>query len=227
MFIVLQASAEIGIKAVTRASLALAALLIPGVKQHLMKLATSANEKQSSFRNFDNANKDFQEHLAELDKKIVQVVDAALNQQLANWERRPPVPSDSFKAIGKQLTKFHEAVHDILAPEKVAALFLTIHNTFLQRVRARLAEVGLRPDNSPSHGLVMSELIFYRENLKYIHVLPEETLRDSALNVIWEVKLRRNTNNSNSLEEVVFFTIEDLLGKHENKHKLCNQHCNI
>ena len=98
----------------------------------------------------------------------------------------------------------------------------------------------------------MSELIFYRENLKYIHVLPEETLRDSALNVIWEVKLRRNTNNSNSLEEVFLkvellscvnkifhFTfyiggswvfhdrIEDLLGKHENKHKLCNQHCNI
>ena len=23
-----------------------------------------------------------------------------------------------------------------------------------------------------------------------------------------------------------FFTIEDLIGKHENKHKLCNQHCN-
>ena len=124
LFIVLQASTEIGIKAsellklfnsrtcqlvlgagavsvaglktitirnlaVTRASLALAALLIPGVKQHLMKLATSANEKQSSFRNFDNANKDFQEHLAELDKKIVQVVDAALNQQLANWTTAP------------------------------------------------------------------------------------------------------------------------------------------
>ena len=124
MFIVLQASTEIGIKAsellklfnsrtcqlvlgagavsvaglktitirnlaVTRASLALAALLIPGVKQHLMQLANSATEKQSSFRNFDNANKDFQEHLAELDKKIVQVVDAALNQQLANWTTAP------------------------------------------------------------------------------------------------------------------------------------------
>ena len=91
MFIVLQASAEIGIKAVTRASLALAALLIPGVKQHLMQLATSATEKQSTSlaRNFDNAAKDYQEHLAELDKKIVQVVDAALNQQLANWTTAP------------------------------------------------------------------------------------------------------------------------------------------
>ena len=173
--------------AVTRTSLALSSLTIPCVKDHLMNLCISLTEKQSTSlaRNFDNAAKDYQEHLAELDKKIIQVVDAALNQQLANWERRPPVPSDSFKAIGKQLTKFHEAVQDILPLEKVTHLFLTIHNQFLQRIRARLAEVGLRPDNSPTHGLVLSELIFYRENLKYINVLPEESLKDSALAVIW------------------------------------------
>ena len=79
-------------------------------------------------RNFDNAAKDYQEHLTELDKKITQVVDAALNYQLANWAMKPPLPSDSFKAIGKQLTKFHEAVQDLLPPEKVTHLFLTIHN---------------------------------------------------------------------------------------------------
>ena len=126
-----------------------------------------------------------QEHLAELDKKMIQVVDAALNQQLANWERRPPVPSESFKAIGKQLTKFHEAVQDILPGSKVTQLFLTIHNQFLQRVKAKLGEAGLKPDNSPTHGLVVSELIFYRENLKYINVLPEDTLKDAALAVVW------------------------------------------
>ena len=136
-------------------------------------------------RNFDHASKDYQEHLTELDKKITQVVDAALSQQLGNWERKPPVPSESFKAIGKQLAKFHEAVQDILPPEKVSKLFLTIHTQFLQRVRAKLLEVGLKPDNSPNHGLVMSELIFYRENLKYINVLPEDTLKDAALSVIW------------------------------------------
>ena len=75
-----------------------------------MELSGNLTEKQSTTlaRNFDNASKDYQEHLAELDKKIIQVVDAALNQQLANWERKPPVPSESFKSIGKQLTKFHE-----------------------------------------------------------------------------------------------------------------------
>ena len=173
--------------AITRTSLALSATVIPTVKFHLIQLASSVSEKQSSslVRNFDNASKDYQEHLAELDKKITQVVDAALNQQLGNWERKPPVPSESFKAIGKQLAKFHEAVQDILPAEKVSKLFLTIHTQFLQRVRTKLLEVGLKPDNSPSHGLVMSELIFYRENLKYINVLPEDTLKDAALSVIW------------------------------------------
>ena len=173
--------------AITRTSLALSATVIPTVKTHLIQLASSVSEKQSSslVRNFDNASKDYQEHLAELDKKITQVVDAALNQQLGNWERKPPVPSESFKAIGKQLAKFHEAVQDILPAEKVSKLFLTIHTQFLQRVRTKLLEVGLKPDNSPSHGLVMSELIFYRENLKYINVLPEDTLKDAALSVIW------------------------------------------
>ena len=96
--------------AVTRASLSLSSLIINCVKNHLMELSGNLTEKQSTTlaRNFDNASKDYQEHLAELDKKIIQVVDAALNQQLANWERKPPVPSESFKSIGKQLTKFHE-----------------------------------------------------------------------------------------------------------------------
>ena len=95
------------------------------------------------------------------------------------------MPSDSFKAVWKQLTKLYKAVQDIPPPVKVTNFFLTIHNQFLQRIRVRLAEVGLRPDNSPTHGLVMSELIFYRENLKYINVLPENTLTDAALAVIW------------------------------------------
>jgi len=95
------------------------------------------------------------------------------------------VPSESFKAIGKQLSKFHEAVQDILPAEKVSTLFLTIHNQFLQRIKSKLVESGLKPDNSPTHGLVMSELIFYRENLKYINVLPEDNLKDASLSVIW------------------------------------------
>ena len=38
------------------------------------------------------------------------VVDAALQQQLQSWQRKPPVPSASFKAIGKQLAKLLEAI---------------------------------------------------------------------------------------------------------------------
>jgi hypothetical protein len=76
------------------------------------------------------------------------------------------VPSSSFKAIGKQLSKLLEAVQDVLPTHRVAALFSSIHSQFLGRVGDRLKQARLEPDNSPTHGLVLSELIFYRENLR-------------------------------------------------------------
>ena len=50
-----------------------------------------------------------------------------------SWERKPPVPSPSFKAIGKQLSKLLEAVQDVLPTPRVALLFTSIHNQFLSR----------------------------------------------------------------------------------------------
>ena len=172
---------------VTLRSLNLVAKIIPNIKQNLQDLCPNLTEKQAITlsRNFDNTTKDYDEHVGELEKKMVQIVDAALNQQLANWELKPPVPSACFKSIGKQLTKFHEAIHDILPPTKITFLFKTIHNTFLSRVRDKLHAGGLIADNSPTHGLVLSELIFYRENLKYLRVLPEELLGNDALSVVW------------------------------------------
>jgi len=172
---------------VTLRSLSLVANVIPSIKQHLQNLCPTLTEKQTITlsRNFDNTTKDFNEHLGELEKKIVQIVDAALHQQLANWEHKPPVPSPSFKAIGKQLTKFHEAIQDVLPLSMVTSLFKAIHTTFLNRVRDKLYGGGLKADNSPTHGLVVSELIFYRENLKYLNVLPDEMLGNEALAVVW------------------------------------------
>ena len=130
----------------------------------------------------------------------LQVMDAALNQQLSGWTRKPPVPSESFRGIGKQLSKFHEAVQDVLPAGKVKLhsdhsklkytaqvreLFLVIHSQFLGRVRARLKEAGLTRDGSPAHGLVSSELHFYKENLRYLAVLPEERLAAEHLETVW------------------------------------------
>ena len=83
------------------------------------------------------------------------------------------------------MTKFHEAIQDILPSTKIINLFKTIHTTFLTRVRDKLEDCGLTPDNGPTHGLVVSELIFYRENLKYLSVLPDDLLGNDALDVVW------------------------------------------
>ena len=116
---------------------------------------------------------------------MIQIVDDALIQQLDSWQLQPPVPSTSFQSIGKQLTKFYEAINDILPPTKISNLFKTIHLTFLSRVSDKLVAEEVITDTSPTRGLVMSELIFYRENLKYLDVVPEEMLSNDALAVVW------------------------------------------
>ena len=137
------------------------------------------------FKHFDNANKDYSEHQGEIERKMIQIVDDALVQQLDSWQLQPPVPSPSFQSIGKQLTKFYEAINDILPPTKISNLFKTIHLTFLSRVSDKLVAEEVTADTSPTRGLVMPELIFYRENLKYLDVMPEEMLVDDALAVVW------------------------------------------
>ena len=72
---------------------------------------------------------------------------------------------------------------DVLPKEQVSKLFTSIHAQFLSRVSEKLRSVGLTADNSPAHGLVVSELIFYRENLKYMNVINPEELDDTALQV--------------------------------------------
>ncbi len=55
-------------------------------------------------------------------------------------------------------------MQDILPPGEVSGLFRIIHLQFLKRVADRLREGRVKPDNSPAHGLVVSELIFYRNH---------------------------------------------------------------
>jgi len=172
---------------ITLRSLAVVSNLIPSLRSYIMDSFPNLSEKQSISigRNFDHAEKDYKEHLGEVERKILQIVDVTIQQQLNSWEKKPPVPSSCFKAIGKQLLKFHEAIQDILPPSQVSFLFHGIHNQFLKRVAEKLKLAKLRPDNSPTHGLVVSELIFYRENLKYMNVLSPEDLIDSHLQTVW------------------------------------------
>jgi len=174
--------------AVTLRSLDLVAKTIQCVRAHFLAVCPSLTEKQMNAltRNFDHAARDFQDHLSELKRKIVEVVDAALQQQLSTWQRKPPVPSQSFKSIGKQLTKLLESIQDVMPSDQVSQLFKTIHLQFLSRVSDRLRAAGLKADNSPTHGLVVSELIFYRENLKYMNVLEAKDLEDSSLQRVWQ-----------------------------------------
>ena len=53
------------------------------------------------------------------------------------------------------------------------------------RAKLRLKEARLTRDGSPAHDLVSSELHFYKENLRYLAVLPEERLAAEHLDTVW------------------------------------------
>merc|ERR1719233_1555060 len=144
---------------VTLRSLNFVAKILPVVRQHLLNSSKDLTEKQRSnlAKHFDSADKDYREHQGEIERKMIQIVDDALTQQLNNWQLQPPVPSPSFQSIGKQLAKFYEVIHDILPPIKISNIFKTIHLTFLSRVSDKLVSGDVIADTSPTRGLVMSE----------------------------------------------------------------------
>ena len=50
---------------------------------HIIKYVPGV--KHGSFRNLDSAARDYSDHLGELERKIIQIVDAALQHQLARY----------------------------------------------------------------------------------------------------------------------------------------------
>ena len=159
--------------------------------------------KHWSFRNLDSAARDYSDHLGELERKIIQIVDAALQHQLARYSSTfniayitifsPFVPQQlgeetssakpQFQGDRKTVVKvvgscsrcsphsqgcsplhLHpQSVSEQVLYFKNQCLLLTLFNP---RVGDKLKQARLVPDNSPTHGLVLSELIFYRENLR-------------------------------------------------------------
>lgn len=73
--------------------------------------------------------------------------------QLAKWEVKAPVPSSCFRSISKQLTKFHEAVSDLLPSEFLQNLFTRIHADFKAKLRNHLVQLHINNDGGPQHGL--------------------------------------------------------------------------
>lgn len=176
-----------GMKTITSINLALVAralqlllLLLPYIRNHFEQCG---NGSTITFTGYDAVDKDFTIHLNEISDKIVNIVYDLLVTQLNNWDVRPPIPSQSFRAISWHLTRLYEALTNILPNQDILRIYDDIHRKFKQKLKERLQKLNVVNDGRPQHGVVISELTFYTETLRSLGVTPEDG--NKLLATIW------------------------------------------
>lgn len=171
---------------------------IPRIKGHFQKIemkqhlggsdgATANGSVMNNHINtgYDVIEKDFISHIKEIDSKLLTIVMPLIQNQLNNWDARPPVPSQSFRNISRHFIKLHEALSPIFPEQQIHQLYRIVHRNFKDKLRELLIKYNIVNNGGPQHGMVTSELLFYMETLRTLQVLPAEELEDEALDDIW------------------------------------------
>ncbi|XP_038112094.1 vacuolar protein sorting-associated protein 54 [Culex quinquefasciatus] len=180
-----------GLKTITSGNLALVSRalqlvlwLLPHVKHHFQSLEPNGGTS-TILTGYDSIEKDFGSHVKEIENKVLAIVCDLVTGQMANWDARPPVPSQSFRNISRQFVKLHEAIASILPEKQVATIYRVVHKNFKDKLREQLLRNNITNNGGPQHGTVVSELTFYMETLRTLKAMPAEELRDETLDDIW------------------------------------------
>lgn len=171
---------------------------IPRIKGHFQRIeikqqlgGSDGATTNGSFSNnhinngYDVIEKDFISHIKEIDSKLLTIVTPLVQNQLNNWDARPPVPSQSFRNISRHFVKLHEALSPIFPEQQIHQLYRIVHRNFKDKLRELLIKYNIVNNGGPQHGMVTSELLFYMETLRTLQALPAEELEDEALDDIW------------------------------------------
>ncbi|CRK93598.1 CLUMA_CG007131, isoform A [Clunio marinus] len=179
-----------GLKMITISNLALVSRalqlvlwLIPHVKNHFNNLV--ANGNAGSLSGWATVEKDFLSHIKEIENKMLMIVGQLVNQQLLNWDARPPIPSQSFRNISRHFVKLHEAIAQVLPSDQIHCVFRTVHKNFKDKLREQLLRNNIINNGTPQHGTVISELTFYLETLRTLKAMPVDELSDETMDDIW------------------------------------------
>ena len=151
---------------------------------HHNLLALTKSRRLTLLRQFTQLEKDYNDHVKLIHNKFVSIVGSMLERDLEQWEAKAPVPSPAFRSLGRQLVKFHEAIAELLPRSQVKIIFADIHDLLLNLLKGRLRQQGIFNDGGPKHGLVMTELAFYLENLKSLNGLDVSGL---ATEKVWSL----------------------------------------
>ncbi|XP_064600313.1 vacuolar protein sorting-associated protein 54-like [Liolophura sinensis] len=178
----------VGLRKISTRNLALASrclqlivFYIPLVKTHFQ--AHLSAKQVNMLKHFDQISKDYKDHIEEIDKQLLAILDSMFEVQLSKWEVKPPMPSNCFRSISKQIARLHEAIVDLLPHKQIQDLFKKINKSFKSHLRLQLTRLGVNNNGGPQHGLVTADLAFFSGNYKTLKGL-EELAHD--FNDVWE-----------------------------------------
>ncbi|EFX75401.1 hypothetical protein DAPPUDRAFT_323315 [Daphnia pulex] len=182
----------VGLKTISSRNLALAsrslqliALFIPLLKAHFEERL--APKQKTMIKHFDQALKDFTDHIAEIENKLLTLLSEMAESYLSSWEIKPPVPSVAFRAISKQMAKLHEAINPIWPSNDVQNFYSKFNASLKKSLQHHISKHGVQNNGGPQHGLVTSELIFYVSSLKSLNVLRDDETVEVFSKDLWNV----------------------------------------
>lgn len=161
----------IGLKTITAKHLILVAQCLEVVIRHI-HIIKNHFEVRIALRQFvllsqfDQILKDYSNHRYEILNKIVNLMEGVFRSHLENYELRPPMPSKVMRAVVKQIIKLRESLTLILDGQQLENLFRDIRRCFKNCYAETLAELKVKNDGGPQHGLVTSDCVFYLSSLK-------------------------------------------------------------
>lgn len=178
----------VGLKTISTKNLALASRCLqlivhylPSVKSHFESQLT--NKQLNMLKHFEQLFKDYNDHITMISAKLVSIMDAMFESNLTKYEVKAPVPSNCFRNIVKQISKFHEGIYDILSPQQIRELIEEINGGFKRLFKVQLMRLNVASDGGPQHGLVMSDIAFYVAGIRGLNGFSDF---NASIDDIWE-----------------------------------------
>lgn len=88
--------------------------IIPFIRTHFNEISNDP------FTSLNSVEKDIQNHIQQLESKVLSIMNTLLYDQLTKWDAKPPVPSKAFRNISRHIIKLHEAVSSVLPSKQVS-----------------------------------------------------------------------------------------------------------
>ncbi|XP_005105432.1 vacuolar protein sorting-associated protein 54 [Aplysia californica] len=180
----------VGLKTISTRNLALASRclqlvvhFIPKVKDHFQQ--TLPGKSSNMLKNFEKITKDYDDHIEEINHKLVSISENMAEAQLSKYEVKAPMPSQCFRSICKQMAKLHEALVGILPLPQIRLLFERMNESFMRILGRRLVVLGVSHDGGPQCGLVISDLVFYSGSFNTLKGLDGLVQNTKA---VWDIR---------------------------------------